>query len=170
MKEIFTRRSIRKFDKNQIVSEDDITKIIKAGFSAPSARRQEPANFIIVDDKKVIEELSKISKGSMVLTDTNQCIVIVGSDPSKITNPEFEAQDLGACIENMMLEARYLGIGTCWLGVYPKEDRMDSIRKILNIPDGMFPFATMALGIPLDSSDFKEANRYYPERIHKNRF
>lgn len=170
MKEIFTRRSIRHYDLSKKVPEEDLNKVLRAGFAAPSARRQEPASFIIIDDLDTIAKLSLVSKGSMILTNTNMVICVMGADPKTLATPHMETQDLSACMENMMIEANHLGLGTCWIGIAPLEDRMNAVADILDIKDGYFPFSLMAIGYPLNNEDFKDLGRFYPERIHRNRY
>ena len=57
-------------------------------------------------------------------------------------------QDCSAAIENMLLAAQALGLGACWLGVHPREDRMAHVRALLDIPDVDIPVCAISLGWP----------------------
>ena len=41
----------------------------------------------------------------------------------------FKTVDMGACIQNIMLKATEMKIGTCWIGVAPNIERMDAAKK-----------------------------------------
>ena len=60
MNEIFTRRSVRKF-LPQPVEEEKIEKMLRAGMAAPSAGNQQPWEFYVVRDKKILQDLSHCS-------------------------------------------------------------------------------------------------------------
>jgi nitroreductase len=60
----------------------------------------------------------------------------------------FYPQDCGAATQNILLQAVELGLGTCWCGVYPKENRIAEIREIFEIADTKIPFCVIAVGVP----------------------
>ena len=74
--------------------------------------------------------------------------------------------DCAAATENMLLAAHAKGIGACWLGLYPRDDRMIGIRKLITLPDHIIPFALISLGYPAEKKPFE--NRYQQSRIHHN--
>jgi nitroreductase len=77
-------------------------------------------------------------------------------------------QDCAAAIENILIEAQYLGLGAVWLGVYPREDRVSGLKKLLEIPENVIPIAVISIGYPAES---KEASQRYDEKkIHKNKW
>ena len=59
----------------------------------------------------------------------------------------FCLQDCGAAIENLLLAAPALGLGACWLGVHPREERMRHVREALRIPEQILPIAVVAVGV-----------------------
>ena len=69
-----------------------------------------------------------------------------------------------------MLEAVSNNLGTCWLGTYPKEDRMTYIKELFNLPNNIEPFSIIVVGYPEDEAAFKEVNRFNENVIHKNRW
>lgn len=170
MKEIFTRRSIRKYDLSKKLNHDELVDITKAGFAAPTARNQRSRNFLIVDDESIIAELSEVSKGSMILKNCNTVIAILGYLDDSICMPEMQCCDLSAAQENMMIYARSKNLGTCWIGVYPIEERIKALKKILNVPSNMFVFSLMAIGYPENESCFKEVDKFDETKVFYNRF
>jgi nitroreductase len=66
--------------------------------------------------------------------------------------------------ENLLLAASSLGLGACWLGVHPRDDRVRHIRSLLNVPDGVIPISAIAIGWPAESP--APRTRYRAEAVH----
>jgi nitroreductase len=62
----------------------------------------------------------------------------------------YYPQDCGAATQNILLEAVSLGLGTCWCGVYPKEERITDFRKLFKIEEPKIPFCVIAIGAPAE--------------------
>lgn len=169
MDSILLRRSIRKFDLTKKVSNDILIKLCECAESAPSAKNQKSREYIIVDDKEIINELSEVAIGTMILNECNTIIVVVGKNPNEISRPEMQPQDLAAATENILIAATANKIGSCWCGIYPIEDRIEKVSKILNIKDNKFPFSIIALGYPKNIEDFKDKKKFSEDLIHYNR-
>jgi nitroreductase len=67
-------------------------------------------------------------------------------------------QDCSAATENLLLAAHGLSLGGCWLGVHPRADRVDGIRRLLCLPESMVPVAAVAVGWPAE--EFKARTRF----------
>ncbi|MEM1579230.1 MAG: nitroreductase family protein [Archaeoglobaceae archaeon] len=163
---IYTRRSIRNYTGKEI-AEEDIKKILKAAMLAPSAGNEQPWHFIVVKSKEKLSELANAHPyGKMLLTAGAAIVVCCDPKLSKYKLPMW-VQDCSASTQNILLAARALGIASCWLGVYPNEDRMKSIAKVLGVPENIVVFSVVALGYPQSGGDFFEAkDRFKEERIH----
>lgn len=167
---ILNRRSIRKYDLAKKIDYDTLVDLCRHAEAAPSARRQESREYIIIDDQNVINELSLVSKGSMILSECNTVIAVVGKDPINLSTPHMQPQDLAAATENILLAATQQKLGSCWIGIYPLEDRLAATKKILKIKDNRFVFSLVALGYPQDvNACFFDANKIKIENIHHNR-
>ncbi|MDS1029244.1 nitroreductase family protein [Bacillota bacterium LX-D] len=166
MQAIFDRRSIRKYTE-RVVSEELIEKILRAGMAAPSAGNEQPWHFVIIDDKAVLNEIPKFHPYSQMLKEVSQAIVVCG-DLSLEKFPGFWVQDCSAAMENMLLMAQELGLGSVWLGVYPMEDRVKALQKLLGLPESIIPLSIMPIGYPAETKEPTE--RFYPARIHRNRW
>ena len=167
MKEIFTRRSVRSYT-DQKISNEDMKLILQAAMAAPSAINQQPWEFIVVDDKALLEELGNCSPHSKFLPTAAACIIVL-LNKNKVKCDLFQ-QDLSAVTENIMLEARYLGIGSCWIGTYTRLDRMAYVTKMFNLPEYIEPFSIISLGYPKDENAFVEKDRFNEELIHINKW
>lgn len=168
MKEIFLRRSVREFNAEPVAKEL-LLKLVEAGFAAPSARNQASRAFVIIDEKEVLAKLSTASPGAGVLGRAQAAIAVLGVNPAEITTPQMQQQDLSAATENILLEATSLGIGSCWIGIYPHEDRMEIVGKTLEVKDRLFPFALIALGYPKEEKAFYDRQKTDKTKIYWNR-
>ena len=73
-------------------------------------------------------------------------------------------QDCSAAIENLLLAASALGLGACWLGVHPREDRIAHLRSLLHIPPSIIPVSAIALGWPAETKPPR--TRYREQAVH----
>ncbi len=156
-KAIRERRSIRKYSDGEI-PQDDMDLIMEAAMMAPSARNSRPWTFVVVRDVIKKEELSVTNPYTKMVSSASCAIVVCGL-PSL---SEFWQQDCGAAIENMLLQAKDLGYGTCWCGLYPKGESVEHVKNVLHIDDAV-PMALVALGIPAESPSLR--GHYDKDRI-----
>ncbi len=118
---ISTRRSIRHFNSEEI-NEEDIKKIIEAGILSPSAHNRQPWHYIVINkDKALKNKISDILKANTDETTLQTCNVIKECSSlilafATIENEIMDIESIGASIENMLLEAINLNIGTLWIG------------------------------------------------------
>lgn len=161
---IFKRRSVRDYTDKEIL-DSDIKKIIKAGVMAPSAKNQQPWSFIVIKDR---ETLTKLSQKASPLYERSKVTIILCMRDDELKSPTRREQDMSACMQNMQLEATYLGIGSCWIGTYPDEERMNVLIEALDIPSGITPFCGLTLGYPKNDEVFKEIERQVI--IHKEKY
>lgn len=158
-----TRRSIRQY-QNRPVPEAMISTLMEAAMLAPSAGNQQPWHFIIVTDPAKLQAIPQFHPHSKMVLQAPVAVVICG-DPTGKAWPAFWVQDCSAATQNLLLAARDLGLGTVWAGIYPVEERMIGFRRLLGIPEHIFPFALVPVGWP--TGDFPSADRFRPELIHK---
>jgi nitroreductase len=161
MNAIFSRTSIRKFQKREVENEK-IELLLKAAMAAPSAGNQQPWEFYVIKNKDLLEELAKCSPYAGCAKEAP--IAIVNCYRKNVWVPEYAEIDLSASTENILLEAVELGLGAVWLGVAPLKDRMQQVKEILEIPDDLQPFAIIPFGYPVN--EMKQQDRYDQNRVH----
>lgn len=161
MNSIFKRTSVRKYSQNP-VSEEMVELLLKAGMAAPSAGNQQPWEFYVVRNPALLDALSQSSPYAGCTKDAQ--LVIITCFRKEVTYPEYAQIDLSAATENILLEAVELGLGAVWLGVAPLRDRMDAVRRILDIPQDLEAFAMIPVGVPLGNTS--QVDRYSEDRIH----
>lgn len=170
MDAIINRRSVREFDLTKKIDFETLKNLCVAAEAAPTARNQQSREYIIIDDEEIIEKLSRVSKGSMVLTNCNTCIAVIGRNKDELLTPYMQEQDLACAVENILIKATELGFGSCYIGIHPLEERVLSCNTILGVTHGAFTFALVALGYPKDSSVFYDKNKFRDDLVHHNRY
>jgi nitroreductase len=162
MEAIFSRRSIRKYSNKKIPS--DILKLLcAAGMSAPSAMNTRPWEFVIVQERKILDELSKLRKYWYMLNQADAAIVVAGK------KDKYFEQNCAAATQNILLSATDHNIGSVWLGLYPNMDAVEKISQILSFPDDIIPFSVVALGYPEEVLQVRNKPRNYEGiKIHKD--
>jgi nitroreductase len=158
----FKRRSIRKYS-GEPVSDSDVTFLLKAAMAAPSAGNEQPWEFIVVKDRPFLQKLSRVSPHASMTAEAAVAVVVCG-DLSRERHKGFWVQDCSAAIENLLLAAASRGLGAVWLGIYPRQDRIDGLRALLGIPGNVIPLAMIAVGHPGETKP--PADRYDPARVH----
>jgi nitroreductase len=166
LKEILERRSIRKYLELP-VSEGDIEKLLRAAMAAPSAGNQQPWEFILIKDRKIMAGITKFHPYSQMLNEAALAIVIC-ADLDKEKHVGYWVQDCSAATENILIEAQHLGLGSVWLGIYPREDRVKGLKELLNLPERVMPLSIVSLGYPAVKKD--PSDRYDKLRIHINKW
>jgi len=164
METILTRRSIRKYI-NKPVSESLIGELLKAAMSAPSSGNQQPWHFVIINDRRLLDKVPTFHPYSQMILQAPVAIAICG-DLSLEKNKGMWVQDCSAATQNLLLAANAKGLGTVWLGVYPREERIEGLRKLLNLPDHVIPLALVPVGYPDEQKP--PADRFNEDRVHYN--
>jgi nitroreductase len=164
MDTILTRRSIRKYTR-QSIPDEIIKELLEAGVSAPSAGNQQPWQFIIIDNREVLDEASQVLPNGKLLKDANKAILVCG-DLNLETHKGYWPIDCSAATQNILLAAHAKGLGACWLGIYPREERVENLKKLFKTPEHIIPFSVISLGFPDEES--KKVDRYDDSKIHKN--
>jgi len=163
---IMSRRSVRRFLAKP-VGEEVLEQLIGAGMVAPSAHNEQPWHFVVIEDRSVLEEITRIHKYAQMLKESPVALAIC-AEVTLVQDPtvDFWVQDCAAATENVLLAANGLGLGACWLGIHPRVQRKATISKLLKLPENVEPFSIIALGYPAEQK--KPADRFKQERIHKN--
>lgn len=163
METIFNRRSIRKYE-NREVEKEKIDKLLRAAMQAPSAGNQQPWEFIVVEDKETLQKLADMGPYSK-MTATAPVAFVAVANCDKIKIETAWQQDMGAMVENLLLEATYLDLGAVWLGVATAKEHMEYITKLFDLPENITPFALIPVGYP-DGPKNAFVDRYDSNRVH----
>ena len=141
---IIKLRSIRKFS-NREVPKDAIEEIVLAANWAPSACNYQLWKFIVIDDPKIKEMIFE-QGGASFIKDAPVGILVLYDNRSDNLEYRDYIQSAAAAIQNMLLAATSLGIGSCWVCHLPPKS---VLRRLLKIPAYFDPIAYIPLGYPL---------------------
>lgn len=163
-KAIITRRSIRHF-MNKEISKESIEAIIKAAMYAPSARNYQPWHFIVINQRELLDKIPSIHPYAEMMLEAEIAVLVCG-DREIEKMDEYIVVDCAAATQNLLLAAHDLGLGTVWLGVYPRKERIEGLSRLLRLPGNILPVSLIAIGYPSEHKEMPE--RFKPERIHYN--
>jgi nitroreductase len=165
---IFSRRSIRKYQDKE-VPEAMLTDLLEAAMAAPSAVAKDPWHFIVIKNRETLNKITTIIPSAKMLSEAPTALIICGDiNKVNIQSESFLLQDLSAATENILIAANILGLGTCWLGIHPREDRLAGITELLGLPANIIPMCGVALGWPDEQPEAR--TRYNPKRVHPERW
>jgi nitroreductase len=166
---ISKRRSIRNF-KNQPLPEGTVEKLIESARKAPSAGNLQPWEFVIVSHP---ENKTKLFYAATAQTQMTMASVVIVVCVNQHVAQQYGSRgvnlycilDISAAIENLMLTAASLGLGTCWIGAFHEEE----VAKIVKAPEGLRPVAMVTVGIPNEAPQ-ERPRRPLSEIMHQETF
>lgn len=174
---ILTRRSVRKFTEQQI-ERSKLDTLLKAGMYAPSANNKQPWEVRVIQNKALIEKINERyiadsrkenpdalnprweQEGFSVFYNAPTVLVFAGDKEIK-----YAQHDIGMMVENILLMAHGMGLGTCTIGGVVKSlsnPKNEDIYGLLKLPESHQLVVCVALGYPAESPAVKER---YAERI-----
>jgi len=159
---ILNRRSIRRYERRPI-PEETLRLILEAGRMAPSAMNRQPWHFIVVTDPGLKERLSR-GRWNRFLKDAAAVIVGCGEygHPSA---EKWTAIDVAIAMENMVIAAWALGVGSCWVGDFNERE----VKELLGIPENIRIIALLSLGYPAEHPT-PRGKKPLEEIVHYNKF
>ena len=163
---LMTRRSVRAYT-DELVSDDQILKILAAGMQAPSANNRQPWHFVVLRQRERLDALAGALPFGKMLGQAPLGIVVC-ADAALQPNAGYWAQDCAAATQNILLACHALGLGAVWIGVYPREERVMALRELLSLPVTVTPLCTIAIGRPEGHSG--SVDRFRPDRIHEEQW
>ncbi|MEN8232393.1 MAG: nitroreductase family protein [Thermodesulfobacteriota bacterium] len=161
---IFSRRSIRKY-LDKAVPGEMLDDLLQAAMAAPSAVAKDPWHFIVVQDRETLNKIADILPSGKMLRQATAAFIVCGDiNKANIQAESYLLQDLSAATENILIAANILALGTCWLGIHPRKDRLSGIRQLFELPDNIIPMCGIAIGWPAEKPEAR--TRYRNERVH----
>lgn len=166
IKAIMERISTRQFSDKEI-SDDDLKIMLDAAMSGPTATNARPWSFIVVRDKEMLLKMADANmKFAEPLRRATLGVLVCGDlERAYKAAPDFWVVDGSIAAQNMILAAHALGIGSCWLGVWPMQDRVENQAKLFDIPENIIPHSIIAFGYPKEEST-KQKLIYEEDRVH----
>ena len=161
---IISRQSDRKYS-DKSVEKEKLNRIVEAGRMAPSACNAQPWKFIIVTDHELVGKIAEAASAKLIgmnsfVAQAPVILIVVREKPNfsskvgaTIKNKDYSLIDIGIATENICLQAKAEGIGSCIIGWF--DEKM--LRKLLVIPGSKRAELIITLGYSL--SDPREKRR-----------
>lgn len=149
---IYNRRSCREYT-DKLVSRDDLRLLLNAAFSAPTAVNGQPWEFVVIDEMGILDKIRE--KMTFARYNAPAAIVVCGNSNFGLKGQDKDLWicDCSAAMENMLIAATDIGLGSVWIGVFPIESRMKAMRDILDMPDNVNPLGMMYVGYAKDKAE-----------------
>ncbi|MCQ2438827.1 MAG: nitroreductase family protein [Oscillospiraceae bacterium] len=155
MREIESRRSVRKF-QTRSVSEEAVRQIIEAGRLAPSGNNSQPWRFLIVRDEETKKRIVAADSNQQWMLDAPVFIVCMGDIRSRMAENVLKSvdedtglpdmrrivRDMGIAVGYMLLEIEHMGLSTCWTGAYDQK----AMREAAGVPEYMYISGVLPIG------------------------
>jgi len=179
MNNILSRKSVRSYTGDTIPAEV-MENLLRAAQAAPSGMDIRPWSFVVLTDKSQYDSIFGDNFNMRMYKESGAVVVLcadtIFSRPTR-DNPDGPAveqvnriwrDDMGAATENLLLAVEAYGLGACWTACYPFHDRMDPIKKALNLPETVVPYSVVPIGYP--SGDNQPKDKWNPEKVHYGRW
>ena len=163
---IFKRTSVRKYTQEK-VSLEQIEMLMRAGMAAPSAKNTQPWEFVVIQNRETLLKITEFHPYSFMLKEAPLAIAVcadIQQELPDLKGLDYWVQDCAAATENIMLQAVEMGLGSVWLGVFPKENLYKPLAKLLSVPSNIIPISLIAVGHP--DGETHPKNKFAPEKIH----
>ena len=179
---IHIRRSVRVFEERQL-SDGDLSLIIEAGRCAPSGGNNRTSHLIVIQNKEVLEKLRIICEqefAKMEADENTYKSLRTSINASKKGNYRFHFDaptlivvanrkgygnamaDSACLLENMMIAATSIGVGSCWINQLKWLDSNPAIREAMSdigLLDTETICGAVALGYPKNKDPFRKLDR-----------
>ncbi len=163
---IITRRSIRKFSSIPI-ENNILEKLLKAAMYAPSARNTRSWHFILCTERETLNKIPLAHPHAKMCLEA-QAVIVVCGDLSIEPSVEYNAINCSAATQNILLASHEMGIGSVWLGVFPRPERVEGVTNLFHLPSNIVPVSMIALGYPAEEKNIPE--RFEMDKIHYNKW
>lgn len=161
MENIFARKSVRKYLPKP-VEKEKLELLLKAGMAAPSGKDVRPWEFVVIDDRAVLDSMAAVLPYAKMLKEAPVAIVVCGDT----TKSSYWYLDCSAATQNILLAAEALGLGAVWTATYPYPERMEVVKKYTNIPDQINSLCVIPVGYPAVPHSPK--NKWNETKVHYN--
>jgi nitroreductase len=160
---IISRQSDRKYS-DKPVEKEKLDRILEAARMAPSACNAQPWKFIIVTEPELVRKVAEAASARLIGMNTFVArapvlLIVVREKPNMsskvggtIKNKDYSLIDIGIASENICLQARAEGIGSCIIGWFDEK----LLRKLLSIPRSKRVELIITLGYSLSEQRVKK--------------
>ena len=136
------RRSIRRYT-SQPVEEEKIAYMLRCALMAPSGKRLNPWEFVVVRNTDTIRAMQPCKEYGSGMFETATAAIVVAVDSAKTDTWQADG---AITAEHLLLAAQEQGLGACWCQVYGREEAEELIRHLTGIPQNMSVLCVISIG------------------------
>lgn len=165
------RRSTRKFTEKEL-AEDEVVNLLKAALMSPTSKRTNAWQFIAVDDKEILKQLSNCKEHSATFVADAALAIVVVADPLA---SDVWIEDCSIASIMIQLQAEDMGLGSCWVQVRERSTITgmpadEYVRNVLDLPLQLQVLSIIAIGHKaVERKPFDEEHLQW-EKIHINKY
>lgn len=141
---IFSRRSIRSYMQNKPVETEKIELLLKAGMAAPSTCNLQVWEFVVVTSQPALDRLVALTVFGHYAP---PMAMVICANTANFPGNKHWRIECSAAVENMMIAARSMGLGSVWIGSFD----MQKLRDLLSIPDNIEVMNIVYFGYPAEN-------------------
>lgn len=167
---IMTRVSTRQFS-DELISDTTLRTILEAGMAGPSAVNARPWQFIVVQDKDMLNRMADVNGRAAEPLRRAALGVLLCGDLSRAFEraPDYWVVDGTIACQNMILAAHAMGVGSVWLGTWPQEEKVQGQAKLFSLPEHIVPHSIVAFGYPAGEVKV-QPDRYEEDLVHMEKW
>lgn len=160
------RRSIRKYTSRP-VEQTKIDYLLQCALMAPSSKRTNPWEFIVVRDEERLRAMAGCRTYGSAMFQTATAAIVVALDTSL---SDTWMADGAIAAEHLLLAAEEQGLGACWCQVYQRERAEELIRGLCGIPDNRTVLCVISLGYKDEERQNYDLDKLKYEKIHQEKY
>ncbi|MDL2298827.1 nitroreductase family protein [Synergistaceae bacterium OttesenSCG-928-D05] len=166
---ILSRRSIRRYDADKEVPQEMRRILVECACAAPSAHNFKPWHFILIDEREKLNAIADAHPYGKMLKTATLAIAVCGEAKDEDRDLSYWEEDCAAAMQNILLAANALSLGSVWLGVRHAPNALeDRIKALCDIPEDIALMGIAAIGFPMETKDPHKG--IDPASIHLNKW
>lgn len=165
------RRSYRKYT-SELLSPDQVRLILEAALMSPAGKRLNPWHFIVVEDREMLQKLSKVKDmGAAPIADAALAIVVCADT----TVSDTWVEDCSIASHQIQLQCADLGLGAVWIQMRNRNDADGNtatynISRLLELPPSVEVLSVMSIGHPAEERKPYDTEKLMWEKVHIGKF
>lgn len=168
---LIKRRSIRKFT-GELLSPEETQRILEAALLSPTSKNSRPWEFVVVEDKEMLEKLSKCKPhGANFVADATLAVIVLGNP----LESDVWVEDASIAAINMQMQAEDLNIGSCWVQIRNRDftdgvPAAEYIGELFQIPMPLETLCVIAFGKKEKERRPNSTENLLWEKVHIGKF
>ncbi len=163
LKAIFKRRSVRKY-KDMPVEEQKIREVLRTAMAAPTARNVQDWEFLVINTLEGRQKIMDAHPYASMLKTAPVAVIVCSNRVREEGAQGYGPINCAAAIQTMLLAATDMGLGSVWLGVFPRPERVMALKEAFALPEDITPIGIAVFGYA--DEEIGPSERYDKEKIH----